>query len=125
MMEQQGGAPASTTIQTTPAPINHIGIDERGIARIAGHRMRVIDVVWDTRAGMSPREIFAEHPGLTMAQIHAAMAYYYDHQAELDATMERQQREAQEEWAKQQASNDPLLQRLRALKVQRMGGARG
>ena len=124
-MDPQGETPAATTIQTTPAPINHIGLDERGIARIVGHRTRVIDVVWDTRLGMTPQQVVAEHPGLTMAQVHAALAFYHDHQAELDATMERQQRESQEEWAKQQASNDPLLQRLRAAKVKQMGGARG
>jgi hypothetical protein len=33
--------------------------------------------------GMSPAQVVAEYPHLTMAQVHAALAYYWSHQDEI------------------------------------------
>jgi uncharacterized protein (DUF433 family) len=49
-------------------------------ARIAGHRIRVQDVViWHERMGLSPDEIVDQYPTITLADVHAALAYYWDH----------------------------------------------
>lgn len=54
-------------------------------ARIAGHRVRVEDVaVWHERLGMSPDAIVDSVPTLTLADVHAALAYYWDHRDEID-----------------------------------------
>ena len=59
-----------------------------GLACIAGHRIRVADVVvWHERRGYSPDEIVAMFPGLVLADVHAALAYYFDHRAEIDADL--------------------------------------
>ena len=80
----------------TVVTMSHIVIDDTGVARIAGSRSRVIDVVLDQQAyGMTPEQMHQEHPHLSMAQIHAALAYYYDHKAEIDAEIERQLRTAE------------------------------
>jgi hypothetical protein len=42
-------------------------------------------VVEDLAYGWSPDEIRRQHPHLTLAEVHAAMGYYYDHQPEIDA----------------------------------------
>lgn len=58
-----------------------------GKPRIAGHRITVQDVaIWHERLGRSADEIAAEH-GLTLADVHAALAYYFDHRAEVDRSM--------------------------------------
>ncbi len=55
-----------------------------GRPRIAGHRVRVQDiVVWHDLLGMSPEEIIARCPGLGLADVYAALAYYHDHAAEI------------------------------------------
>ena len=55
-----------------------------GEPHIAGHRIAVADVaIWTTHHGMSPSEIAAEF-GLTLGEVHAALAYYYDHQDAMD-----------------------------------------
>jgi hypothetical protein len=56
-------------------------------ARLENHpRVRVAQIVMDYLAyGWSPDEIHRQHPHLTLAEVHAAMGYYYDHQAEIDA----------------------------------------
>jgi uncharacterized protein (DUF433 family) len=65
------------------APTQHIEITPGvcgGRPRIAGHRIRVQDVVvWHEQLGYTPDEIVSEHPGITLADVHAALAYYYDH----------------------------------------------
>jgi uncharacterized protein (DUF433 family) len=49
-------------------------------ARIAGHRVRVQDVaVWHEKLGLTADEIVERHPELTLADVHAALAYYWDH----------------------------------------------
>jgi uncharacterized protein (DUF433 family) len=56
-----------------------------GKARIAGHRIRVLDVVaWHEKRGLSPDEIVAMFPGITLADVHAALAYYFDHREEIE-----------------------------------------
>src|SRR5215510_853666 len=57
-----------------------------GRARIDGHRIRVQDVAIEYEwQGLSPEEICREHPGLTLAQVHTALAYYFEHRAEIEA----------------------------------------
>ena len=55
-----------------------------GKPRIAGRRVSVYHVVvlYD-RLGMSADEIADEYD-LSLAQIHAALAYYYDHRDEIE-----------------------------------------
>jgi uncharacterized protein (DUF433 family) len=57
-----------------------------GKPRIKGHRIKVQHiVVWHERQGLSPDEIVSQHSGLTLADVHAALAYYWDHRAQIDA----------------------------------------
>lgn len=68
----------------------HIRVDDQGVAWIEGTQVKVIEVAVDKLAhGSSPEEMHFQHPHLSLAQIHAALAYYYDHQSELDADIER------------------------------------
>jgi uncharacterized protein (DUF433 family) len=60
-----------------------------GKPRIAGHRIRVEDiVVWHERMGDSPDEIVTRFPQITLSDVYAALAYYHDHREEIDADME-------------------------------------
>jgi uncharacterized protein (DUF433 family) len=60
-----------------------------GKPRIAGHRIRVMDVVvCHEQQGMSPDEILAFYPDVTLADVHAALAYYFDHRDEIHRDIE-------------------------------------
>ena len=61
--------------------------------------------------GWDAEEIQAQHSHLTLAQIHAALSYYYDHQSEMDAEIERDQRE--DEALQMQAGASKAAVRLR------------
>jgi uncharacterized protein (DUF433 family) len=57
-----------------------------GRACIAGHRVRVMDiVVCHEMRGMCPEEIVYAYPSITLADVHAALAYYFDNRAEIEA----------------------------------------
>ncbi len=59
-----------------------------GKPHIAGHRITVQNIViWHERMGRNADEICAEHD-LTLADIYAALAYYFDHRVEIDDSME-------------------------------------
>jgi uncharacterized protein (DUF433 family) len=90
-----------------------IEIDEKGVPWISGANTKVIEVVLDKMAhGSSPEEMHLQYPHLSLAQIHAALSYYYEHQAELDADIERRDREV--EALRAQQSNPLTRQELEA-----------
>ena len=67
-----------------------IEIDDRGVAWIAGTRVKVVEVVLDKIAyGSSPEEIHFQHPILSLAQIYGAMTYYYENQDKVDDQIRR------------------------------------
>jgi uncharacterized protein (DUF433 family) len=68
-----------------------------GRASIAGHRVRVIDVVvWHEHQGMTPDEIVSHVPTISLGDVHAALAYYFDHIEEVQEEMRVERALAQE-----------------------------
>ena len=58
-----------------------------GRPRIRGRRITVQDVaIWHERLGKGADEIATEYD-LTLADVYAALAYYFDHREEIDARM--------------------------------------
>ncbi len=76
-----------------------------GRACIAGHRIRVLDVVvWHEKRGLSPEAIVGQFPGITLADVYAALAYYFDNRAEIETDLRND-----EDWAKSADANYPSL----------------
>jgi uncharacterized protein (DUF433 family) len=96
-----------------PTDIKYIVIDPEvlgGRPSIAGHRIGVIHIATWIQQEMTPGEI-AEMYGLALAEIHAALAYYYDHRDAID----QQAAEDDARLAAYAASDtSPLAQRIRA-----------
>lgn len=68
-----------------------------GRPRIDGHRIRVQDIaIAHVRRGLSVDEILQHYPSLNLAQVHAALAYFYDHEAEIWAEIEADRRFVEE-----------------------------
>lgn len=69
----------------------HIVLNERKQAVISGSKIKVIELVLDKVAyGWSPEELQYQHPQLTLGQVYSALAYYADHQQEMDREIETQ-----------------------------------
>jgi uncharacterized protein (DUF433 family) len=92
-----------------------IEIDEQGVAWISDTKVKVIEVALDKLVhGSSPEEIHFQYPHLSLAQVYAALAYYYEHQNELDSEIQRCWQEVNAIAALE--ANTPLQQRLRELR---------
>ncbi len=82
----------------TVAPTKHPYVECRpgtcgGIPVIRGTRFPVRSVaVYVLRLGMTPEEMVRDWPHLSLAQIHGALAYYYDHKAEIDRSVRDNER---------------------------------
>jgi uncharacterized protein (DUF433 family) len=75
-----------------PTPREHI-VATAGVCggkpRLAGHRIKVSAIaIAHERMRQSPDEIVQNHPGLTLAEVYAALSYYWDYRQEIDAEIE-------------------------------------
>lgn len=74
-----------------------------GKARIAGTRIRVQDIaIWTEHFGYSPDEIVFHHPHIGLADVHAALSYYYEHRQIIDGEIA-----AGEAWAEELRAKAP------------------
>jgi uncharacterized protein (DUF433 family) len=103
---------------TFPVVTEYIGVRPGfcgGEPHILGHRIKVRHVaVWHEQRGMTPTEIAVTYPTISLAQVHAALAYYYDHRDEIRAAIEEEKRFVEEMKAKSPPSK--LRQLLAARK---------
>ena len=101
---------------TTSVEVQHIEIDpgiRRGKPHIRGTRMTVSDIViMHLRLGESLQEIAAKYE-LSLADVHAALTYYYDHRAEIDHRIEEDDAHAE---AFRRNNPSPLSEKLKMLR---------
>jgi uncharacterized protein (DUF433 family) len=70
---------------------SHIFIDDQNVARVDGSRMKVVHLVKEMLARKATVDQLRDSfPELSLAQIHAALSYYYDHKPQFDAEIERE-----------------------------------
>ena len=92
---------------------DHIMLNEAGIPAIAGTNVKVLELVLERTAyGWSPEELHYQHPFLSLGQIYSALAYYYDHQEEIDENIE--QRLQRVDQLQREKGPSPLAARLKA-----------
>ena len=87
-----------------------------GKPRIDGHRITVEDVaIWHERMAMSPDEIVSAYPSITLSDVHAALAYYFEYRERIDADIRAGEQFVEEMRA--QAAPSPLQEKLRQRKA--------
>lgn len=68
----------------------HVELTEEGVPIVAGTKTKVVEVALDRLAHhWDAEEIKRQHPHLSLAQIYASLAYYHDHQEEMDRDIAR------------------------------------
>lgn len=68
----------------------HIGLNKAKVPVILGSTMKVVELALAHLAyGWSPEELHFQYPHLSLGQIYSALAYYWDHHAELDEDIEK------------------------------------
>ena len=92
----------------------HIEINPDGVAIVSGTTTKVVEIVQDHLAHhWHADDIRRQYPTLSLAQIHAALAYYYDHQREMDEEIEQRRRRVAEIKAKR--ADGTIQDKLRRL----------
>ena len=92
----------------------HIEINSDGVAIISGTTTKVVEIVQDHLAHhWHAEDICRQYPYLTLAQVHAALTYYYDHEQEMDREIDRRRRTVADIKAKR--SDDTLQKKLQQL----------
>ena len=67
----------------------HVVLNKAKVPVILGSTMKVVELALAHLAyGWSPEELHFQFPHLTLGQIYSALAYYWDHQEELDKDIE-------------------------------------
>jgi len=96
----------------------HIEIREDGTPAIVGTRITVTHLAMERLAyHWDAEEMRRQHPTLTLGQIHSALAYYYDHEDEINRAIEEDERNADAIYPK--LRNPALIAKLQAAKGQR------
>jgi len=96
----------------TMTTYEHVQLDADGTPTIIGTNMKVVELVMAQLAhGWSPEELHFQHPYLSLGRIHSALAYYWDHKAELDEDIERRRRYAEEQ--RSNAGTSSLASKIR------------
>ena len=92
----------------------HIEETRKGVAYISGTQTKVVEIALDRIAHhWDADEIQRQHPHLSLGQIYAALAYYYDHQEELDEQIDEQIRFVEQ--SKAEAGESPIRAKIKAL----------
>ncbi len=98
---------------TTRTAYEHIVLDENGVPWIDGANTKVVEIVAEVKAhGWNAEELAYQHPHLMLEAVHSALAYYWDHQEEIDADLHR--RKALVEEIRHETGEHPLVAKLRA-----------
>ncbi|HXE53903.1 MAG TPA: DUF433 domain-containing protein [Tepidisphaeraceae bacterium] len=80
--------------------------------RFNGHRLRLIDVAARFNEGHSPESIALDiYPTLELPLIYKAIAFYLEHEEEVDAMLDANRREVERQAA--QPTGTPTLDELR------------
>ena len=77
-----------------------------GRPKIAGTGLTISRIAGCYKLGMSPEEIALEYPHLTLAQVHAALAYYHVNRDEIEADIDEEEAAAVH-WEKQLGPKPP------------------
>jgi uncharacterized protein (DUF433 family) len=92
--------------------------DDDGVLRVAGTRVTLDTVIQAYSDGASAEEIAVRYDSLTLADVHATIAYYLRHKAELDRYLE--ERKLQGQQVRDQVMQRQGIQNVRELLTKRL-----
>ena len=85
--------------------------DDQGAILVENTRVTLDTVVFAFRAGSTAEEIAERFPAISLSAVYAAIAFYLQNQAEIDAYLERRRTEAEQ--LRQQIESRPGAKEFR------------
>ena len=110
----------SLAIKAEPAPL---AINSDGVVRVSGTRVTLDTVVVTFKQGATAEEIVHRYPSLRLGDVYASIAFYLNHQEDVEEYLQQRQQQAQEIRQMTEARFDPqgLRDRLLARRVEQQG----
>ena len=99
-------------IAAEPAPLE-TNVD--GVVQVGKTRVTLDTVIAVFKQGTTAEEIIYRYPSLKLADVYATIAYYLNHQQEVEAYLQRRQKQAQEVRKMNETKFDPQGLRDRLL----------
>jgi uncharacterized protein (DUF433 family) len=97
----------------TTTAYRYIQLDGQGTPILEGTSMKVVELVTAVKSyGWTPEELLQNYPHITLSKIYSALAYYWDHQSDIDIEIERRDEYAAQ--LQREAGKSPLTIKLRA-----------
>src|SRR5438552_16669298 len=97
-------------------------IEKQGdVWTISGTRVALDSIIYQFQQGRSPEAIQDAFPAISLSQVYAAIAYYLDHQSELDEYLAHNEA-TEEQFSKELARLFPKCAALKARAKQRVPG---
>lgn len=100
------------TIVAEPAPLN---TNEDGVILVGNTRVTLDTVLTVFKGGTTAEEIVCRYPSLGLADVYATIAFYLNHQVEVEAYLQQRKQQSAEIRAVNQAKFDPQGLRDRLL----------
>jgi uncharacterized protein (DUF433 family) len=91
---------------------------------VAGTRISLDSIVYSFNGGQSPEAIQEDFPLLKRSQIYGAIAFYLDHQAEIDKYLAETERDFEGQAVALEVANPALWARIQRAKAEAAQGER-
>lgn len=106
------------TILAEPAPLT---TNPHGVVCVGGTRVTLDTVVAVFKQGSTAEEIVHRYPSLRLGDVYASIAFYLNHQQDVEEYLQQRQRQAQEIRQMNETRFDPqdLRDRLLSRQVER------
>lgn len=85
-----------------------------GRVRVGDTRIPIDFVLYHHKRGVSPRTIVRSFPTLALPDVYAVIAYYYQHQEEVDAYLQAWKAYEDKVWEVAAAEDDGFMERIHA-----------
>ncbi|MFH7242254.1 MAG: DUF433 domain-containing protein [Spirulina sp.] len=107
-------------ILAEPAPLT---INPDGVVKVGGTRVTLDTVIFVFKQGATAEEMVYRYPSLKLGDVYASIAFYLNHQEDVEAYLNQRQQQAQEIRQMNEARFDPqgLRDRLLARRVEQQG----
>jgi len=100
----------------TVTKYNYILLSDNGKPYIEGTTVKVSELVAERNAyGWSPEELQFQHPYLTLAQIHSALAFYWDNKESIDKEIFEDVRILDSRRISQKEKRSPFFNKLKKI----------
>lgn len=105
-------------ILAEPAPLT-INLD--GVVKVGGTRVTLDTIITVFKQGATAEEIVCRYPSLRLGDVYASIAFYLNHQEDVEAYLQQRQQQAQEIRQMNETRFDPqgLRDRLLSRRVER------